>query len=510
MSDWSGGYVTDVLYTPGYYSPLNPLIMQLALTRAGVVAPTVGTACELGIGRGVSLNAHATASVTRWYGNDFIPAQLGFARSLAEQARSDARLFEEDFATFCARTDLPDFDFIALHGVWSWIDERNREVLVDFLRRRLRTGGVVYISYNTTPGWATFAPMREILREHGEVMSAPGQGTEARVREALGFAERLLAVQPGYAEVNPEVHDRLGMLQQQDSGYLAHEYFNRDWHPMPFSRVAEQLRPARLEFACSAHLPDHFDAINLTPAHRQLLGEIGEKHFRQTVRDFLVNQSFRRDHWVRGARELSSSERLEALRRIRVVLISPRQEIPLTVRGSLGEATMSEAIYAPVLEALADYRPHTLGELEHTLAGRVRQEQLEYAVVLLAGAGHLCPAQAPDTIEQALPGCRRLNATLLQRARSHHDTPWLASPVTGGAVMVPRFDQLFLLARERGERDPRQWAALAWQILEARQQRVVREGAPLEDEADNLAELHRQACHFEAVRLPVLQALQVA
>lgn len=30
--------------------------------------------------------------------------------------------------------------------------------------------------------------------------------------------------------------------------------------------------------------------------------------FRQTVRDFCVNQQFRRDYWVKGARKLSALE----------------------------------------------------------------------------------------------------------------------------------------------------------------------------------------------------------
>ena len=40
----------------------------------------------------------------------------------------------------------------------------------------------------------------------------------------------------------------------------------------------------------------------------------------------------------------------------------------------------------------------------------------------------------------------KLNAVLMDKARSSADIPNLASPVTGGGVMVNRFQQLFLLA----------------------------------------------------------------
>ena len=50
--------------------------------------------------------------------------------------------------------DVPDF--VGLHGVWSWISNANRAAVVEFLRRKLKPGGVLYISYNASPGWAAF------------------------------------------------------------------------------------------------------------------------------------------------------------------------------------------------------------------------------------------------------------------------------------------------------------------------------------------------------------------
>ena len=82
-------------------------------------------------------------------------------------------------------------------------------------------------------------------------------------------------------------------------------------------------------------------------------------------------------------------------------------------------------------------------------------------------------------------------------------------PVTGGAVTANRFEQLFLLARAQGRKQPADWAQGAWQVLQLTGQRLVNDGKPLDAEADNLAELTRQAQAFADVRLPVLRALQV-
>jgi len=134
MTDWTSGYVADIGYTYGYYGELNPTRIKLAFLNAGLAFPEVGTACELGFGQGVSTNFHAAAAVTSWHGTDFNPSQAGFAQELARICGSGAHLFDEAFDAFCTR-DLPDFDYIGLHGIWSWISDENRAIIVDCIRQ---------------------------------------------------------------------------------------------------------------------------------------------------------------------------------------------------------------------------------------------------------------------------------------------------------------------------------------------------------------------------------------
>ena len=143
MSEWTGGYVEGVDYTYGYYQELNPLRVTLAFVNAGLEVPAMGTACELGFGQGLSANIHAAATTIEWYGTDFNPAHAAFAQELAGAAGSGARFVDQAFADYCSRTDLPDFDFIGLHGIWSWVSDANRAVIVDFVRRKLKAGGVL-------------------------------------------------------------------------------------------------------------------------------------------------------------------------------------------------------------------------------------------------------------------------------------------------------------------------------------------------------------------------------
>jgi hypothetical protein len=511
MTDWTAGYVADIGYTYGYYTELNPERIKLPFLASGLVFPDVGAACELGVGQGLSVGIHAAASVTAWSGTDFNPSQAGFAQEIANVSGANARLFDEAFADFCARADLPDFDYIGLHGIWSWISDENRHIIVDFPRRKLKVGGVLYISYNTQPGWAAMVPMRELLNQHTDVMCTSGQGIVSRIDSALNFADRMFATNPLYGQVNPQVAERIKKMKDQNRNYLAHEYFNRDWHPMSFARMAEWLSPAKLNFACSAHYTDHVDAVNLSEEQQAFLKDIPDAMFRETVRDFMCNTQFRRDYWVKGARKLGAFERGEMLRAQRVILVNTRDAIKLKVSGARGEATLNENVYTPILDLLTNSKPLSLGQIEDAVKGNgLVFAQVLQAAMILVGKGDLALVQADAVISKAKRTTDKLNLHLMSKCRSSNDFGYLASPVTGGALTINRFQQLFLLARNQGKKQPQEWAQFVWQHLEALNQRLTKEGQPINSAEENLAELNRQATEFAEKRLPILKALQVA
>lgn len=511
MSDWTSGYVAEIDYTHGYYPELNPLRATLAFLNAGLVPPEFTHACELGFGQGLGLNLHAAASPIEWHGTDFNPAHAANARELAAISGVKAGLHDEGFDRFCARADLPDFDFIGMHGVWSWISTENRQVLVDFVRRKLKPGGVLFLSYNSLPGWTAMAPMRHLLAEHARVMSPSGAGLLNQVNGALDFSARFLAANPAFAAANPAVVDRLGELQRLNRHYVAHEYFGGHWTPMLFADVAGELGDAKLTYACSAGFQDHVPALSLRAEHSRFLAEIPNPTFRETVRDFLVNQTFRRDYWVKGARTLSSVERAEALRKLRVMLLTAPATVSFKMATPIGEAALQESVYGPIIEALSDLRPRTLGEIEHATAGQgVTLAQIVEAALVLAGRNELAPVQADAAVEKTKTAVARLNAHLADLARSGNRITHLASPLTGGGLQITRFPMLFLLARSQGRTTPEEWAAFVWQILSAQGQKVLRDGRTIGPAEENIAELTRQAALFGEKVLPVLQALRVA
>jgi hypothetical protein len=508
MTDWTAGYVADIGYTYGYYQELNPQRVKLAFLNAGLLAPEFGTACELGFGQGLSANLHAAASVCSWHGTDFNPSQAGFAQELASVSGSNAYLFDEAFDEF-AKREMPDFDYIGLHGIWSWISEENRQVIVDIIRKKLKVGGVVYISYNTLPGWGTFAPMRHLMTEHAKIIGAAGVGIVSRIDGALDFTEKLLTTNPLFARANSLVIDKIKQIKSQNRHYLAHEYFNHDWQPMHFATLAKWMETAKLTYACSAHYLDHLDAVNLTAEQQAFLKDIHDPVFKQTVRDFMVNQQFRKDYWVKGARTLTPLEQAEQLRKQPFVMSAYRPDVSLKLSGSLGEATLTESIYAPVLDLMSDFKVRTLAQMEQLIKS-INFGQLSQAVLVLCGTGTFSAVQEEAAITKAKKHTDKLNTHLMLKARSSNDINILASPVTGGGIGVARFHQLFVLAMQQGWKKPEEWAVFVAQILAAQEQKIVKEGKALETQEEQLGELTTQAQEFSVKQLPILKALKIA
>lgn len=509
MSDWTSGYVADIGYTYGYYNELNPARVNLAFLNAGYAPPSSGVHCELGYGQGLSINVHAAASGSTWHGTDFNPSQAAFAQHLVSASGADAHLTDEAFVDFCNRADLPNFDSIGLHGIWSWISDENRSVIVEFIRRKLKVGGALYISYNTLPGWASFAPMRHLMTEHASVMGSSGKGVVNRVDGALEFAQKLIDTNPMFARANPGVADRLKKVAEQNRHYLAHEYFNKDWHPMYFSNISNSLESSKVSYVCSAHYLDHVDALNLTTEHKSLLEELENPIFKESVRDYMVNQQFRRDYWIKGPRKLSPSERIKRIEDHQVILISPRNSVVLKAIGSLGEANLNEEIYNPILDFLSDHEVYTVGQIFKTVEKKANFAQVLQAILVLSGNGAISSVFASEPSQDAKTSTNRLNLKLMEITRTSPDIGHLASPITGGGISVNRLNQLFLLAKHQGNSTTDSWAEFAWSVLKDQGVRLIRNEKVLESEIENLLDLKYLAKEFIQTRLPILEKLKV-
>lgn len=509
MANWSEGYVSDIGYTYGYYAELNPNSVKIPFLMAGLEAPKFTTACELGFGQGVSINAHAAASDIEWYGTDFNPSQASFAQELSNVSGSNAHLYDQSFSEFCSRDDLPDFDFIGLHGIWSWVSNENRAIITDFIRRKLKVGGVLYISYNTLPGWSAASPIRHMLTEHDHMHGSRSQGIGKRVKASIEFTQDLLKLCQPLVNQVPSIPERLDTISKQNPNYLAHEYFNRDWQPMYFSEMADWLSPTKTNFACSASFLEDYAPSNYTADQREFIKSIDDPMFTQSVKDYIHNKQFRRDYWVKGSRNISTAKSEQTWHQLRFMMISNAENIKFEVKGSIGTVTLRDDIYQRVVDLLSDHKIHQVAELQNRLPDNFQQNWLFESLAILHSQGAIILVQDDDIIESVREQCRKLNTYLMQQSLVSPELTALVSPLTGSALTYGRFPLIFLYAYIQGKKSRQEWVDYAWQVLKKNNQLLLKDGNTLQEEKDNIKELNRMVDDFEKNTLPLAKRLQI-
>ncbi len=370
MSDWSAGYVSDIEYLPGFYREQGPAHLALSCLINGIAPPSTARGfdyCELGCGHGTTVALFAAANPKgRFHAVDFHPAHIARARDGADAAGlTNIAFHEASFAELAegAGPDLPDFDFVTLHGVYSWVSPMNRGAIARFLARKLKPGGLVYVSYNAQPGWTPMMPLQRLLYEYSGLVH---DRSDRQVKAALDFAEtlhkagaRILGDEAMFAKLRGETKTQSAIDQ---SVYLAHEYLNGSWQPLYHVDVARELGEAKLTYAGSATLFENYPDLALTPDQRKALEGIGVPSLRETFKDYCVGRPFRRDVFVRGARRISVAHRDAILADMAMALTMPRADARTTIQVPLGEATLEARHYEPIFDALAE-GPRRIGDL---------------------------------------------------------------------------------------------------------------------------------------------------
>ena len=509
MANWGSGYVTDTAYVHDYCRAQTPAILSFAALCKGVAAPgSMGEPlryCDLGCGQGFTANIIAASnSRTEVFAADFNPTHIANARGLAQAAGLKNITFREaDFAELSNDAALPEFDIIALHGVYSWVSAENRRAIVAFIRRRLRSGGLVYVSYDTMPGWAGIAPLRRLMvQQHS---ASPQASSEKALEQALALVDRLKDAGAQFYKLYPHVTAQLERLRKLPSAYLAHELLTRDWQAFVFADVAAELAEAKLTYLGSAHVTDHVERVNFTEDQQRLLSGIADPLTNESARDMIVGRQFRRDVFVKGFTRLATLAERDRWLQTRFVLSNPAKDISLTFETPLGTLQLRPETYRPVIDALVE-GPVTLRELIERLgSAKLEWGSLTDAIKVLVGRGDLQVALPAEPEAEGAPAAQAFNAVVMGRVKAQAPLAYLASPVTGGGIQVDAFTQLYLAAKRKGVADP---VALIANLAAASGKSFEKNGKELSpDEAR--AELAAKAADIDARTVPLLERLGI-
>ena len=421
MSGWGSGYVTDIPYMTGYYRHQSPSVMALTCLLGGVASPLPShddpiSYLELGCGQGfgalilAASNPHWTVTAI-----DFNPAHIAAARAWAAQAGiANVRFLEADLATLAedsASAQVPEVDFVSMHGVWTWVPPAAQSGILRLLRGKVKPGGAVHVSYNSLPAWGSALGMQRMLRDCGRRL---GTRSDRQAEEGLKLVKELHvadALQLKRSPMATKLIDRTGIMP---APYLAHEYMNDSFAPCFHADVAAAFAFAKLEWVGSANLLENFPDLMLTPEQRVVTQRIDDPLLRELLKDMCLDRALRHDVFVRGARHISPAARDAALMDVCLALNVSPEEMPYEAEMPAGRAALNRSFYGPITEAMA-LEPRRVGDLLAVPNLEGRRDNPAELIGILVGLDLAEPAVRPgaDPTPQAL----RFNRVALANLR---------------------------------------------------------------------------------------------
>ena len=506
MSDWTDGYVSDIEYLPGYYSEQAPDHLDVAcLLRATEPPRAPGGSfryCELGCGVAETVLTIAAANpASEVWAFDFNPAHIARASALVCAAGlTNAHVEEASFEELARddRNELGQFDYIVMHGVWAWISAANRGHIVRFISRRLKPGGLVYVTYNALPGWSPIQPLQRLI---SMVAATSADRSDRRTIAALDTAKAFLDA--GSNLVSTEMLERLDKERAGgNAAYLSHEYLNEHWAPCYQMDVARELADAKLTYAATANIFENFPDLSLTEKQRDIVSSLPSA-LSETARDFFMARTFRRDVYIRGSRAIPETRLDARIRAVRLALVVPDGAVSRDIKVLIGEAALNESFYGPALDALRE-APRTVGELIDLPQADGSTVTPREVLGMLVGSRQAMVLANETTDESRASVVRYNKAQLAACADAARAVCALAASGTGAGHTARLFEMLAYEALAAGA--PDQHAGLAdavWTLLQARGDRVRDNGRIIEDEAENRRLIEDQIRNVVAEALPI-------
>lgn len=447
MTTSDAGYIIDVPYTDNYYGQLAPVMINYVAGLNGFPQRPLESFdyCELGCGYGLSLLLHAAAYPQgRFYGIDLNAEHIAHAQERAARAGlSNLTLLAEGVSEALAdREDIPKFDFITMHGLYSWVPTGVREVILRFAEKSLKPGGLLMLSYNCMPGCAIKAPLREMMRCFAAPLS---QNSLERAQLGISYLKLMLDSQAPFMEINPSAKKHAEFLIQQDLRYVAHEFLNDEWHPLYFHEADSELRSIGLSYAGSFPLWENIPEADIPAKHAPFFASLTSPAERQQHKDFFRNTTFRNDVYIRAA-GAPRSDATDILWATPIALAQPENKTPKMFTVGFADYQFSGIDQAFFDELKTG--PRTPAQLaEQTAFAPLSRADLLALCVKWTLIGAVRPVACPVDAA-AEQGLSEANIEFLITALSESaaGNVWLASPRFGTAFEMESLQGLALWA----------------------------------------------------------------
>jgi hypothetical protein len=227
---------------------------------------------------------------------------------------------------------------------------------------------------------------------------------------------------------------------------------------------------------------------------------------RETLKDYFMARSFRRDVYVRGVRTIPTRRQDAKLRDHRLSLAVPSKLLTRDIRIPLGKATLSEGFYGPALAALAERGIVSIGDLLDLPEAAGATANAREVLGMLVGSRQAMTADG-EADEEGRAVARAYNAVhLASCADEGRAITAIAAPAVGSGITVTVFEMLAYEALVQGTpAEPEALTRATWQLLRERGDKLRFEGQIIEDEDENVRKLRENMEKIVTVALPLWQ-----
>ncbi len=295
ISDIKNSY-DDLMYESKAFSQtaINNLEARARLMGLQPAPAANAKVLELGCSMGGNIITQALYYPdAEFVGIDLSGRQVAQGNAIIEKmGLKNVRLEEKDILT--VDESFGKFDYIIVHGIWSWVPDAVKDKIFSICRNNLTEHGIAYISYNVYPGWKRQEQLREIMQFSGrDVLEEP---LEARTRKGLDALKALAEILENDKGLGGG--GKLPAIQKilnHNFYYIAHEYMEAFNDPIYVNGFIEWANRHRLAYIGDTDLHVSFVSWMAEHTRERILALAGGDYIaKEFYSDILSDRQFRR------------------------------------------------------------------------------------------------------------------------------------------------------------------------------------------------------------------------
>jgi methyltransferase-like protein len=413
------------------------------------------------------------------------------------------------------------FDYIICHGVYSWVNKKTQEKILNICRDNLSKEGLAFVSYNALPGWNITRMLREMMFYHTRYIDDP----QEKVTQAKGLLRVLSDTVAGqksyYADL---LQTECQFIENASDIYLLHDHLAEHNNPCYFYQFMDLATSHGLQYVGETQLSLMYLA-NMPSVFINTFQSLTNDVLRlEQYMDFATNRRFRQTlltHKEATVNRRVGPERLASFYLSAYVV--PKQplakvnlwdEEPLYFDLPL-QQVKQVAVKIPEIKTLLyilsenPYHSYRCEELIKLVAEKLKTEIEEAKKVImthvmdliLRGFLNLTPEVLRPSAEQVCPCASKLVRYQVQELKQ----TWVTNN-RHEVVPIDAFLKLVLQLID-GTRELEQLADLIMLRIEQEDFQLLCDGEPLEDKEEQRDEVNRlvEESILKARRLDLLE-----